>query len=62
VLLGAAERVRELIRAPVPRATRDEYETLRAGVESALGQPQFDEARSEGRRLSPDAVLARILP
>jgi predicted ATPase/class 3 adenylate cyclase len=62
VLLGAAERVRELIRAPVPRATRDEYEALRAGVESALGQPQFDEARSEGRRLSPDAVLARILP
>jgi tetratricopeptide (TPR) repeat protein len=62
VLLGAAERVRELIRAPVPRAARDEYEALRAGVESALGQPQFDEARSEGRRLSPDAVLARILP
>jgi len=62
VLFGAAERVRELIRAPVPKAAREEYEALRGRVESALGQAQFEEARSEGRRLSPDAVLARILP
>ena len=31
-------------------------------VESLLGTPQFEEARADGRRLSPDAVLARILP
>jgi tetratricopeptide (TPR) repeat protein len=62
VLLGAAERVRDLIRAPVPRAVREEYEALRRKVESLLGDAQFEEARSDGRRLSPDAVLARILP
>jgi non-specific serine/threonine protein kinase len=62
LLLGAADRVRELIRAPVPRAAREEYEVSRRRVESLLGSPQFEEARSEGRRLSPDAVLARLLP
>jgi predicted ATPase/class 3 adenylate cyclase len=62
LLLGAAEHVRELIRAPVPRAAREEYEALRRRVESFLGDAQFEEARSDGRRLSPDAVLARILP
>jgi predicted ATPase/class 3 adenylate cyclase len=62
VLLGAAERVRDLIRAPVPRAVREEYEALRRKVESLLGEAAFEEARADGRRLSPDAVLARILP
>ncbi len=62
VLLGTAERVRDLIRAPVPRAVREEYEALRRKVESLLGESVFEEARAEGRRLSPDAVLARILP
>jgi predicted ATPase/class 3 adenylate cyclase/Tfp pilus assembly protein PilF len=62
VLLGAAERVRDLIRAPVPRAVREEYEALRRNVETLLGQSVFEEARADGRRLSPDAVLARILP
>jgi predicted ATPase/class 3 adenylate cyclase len=62
VLLGAAEHVRELIRAPVPRAAREEYEALRDRIQASLGEAQFEQARADGRRLSPDAVLARILP
>jgi tetratricopeptide (TPR) repeat protein len=62
VLLGAAEKVRELIRAPVPRAVREEYEAFRGAVQALLGETPFEEARAEGRRLSPSAALATILP
>jgi predicted ATPase/class 3 adenylate cyclase/Flp pilus assembly protein TadD len=62
LLLGAAEKVRELIRAPVPRAVREEYETFRGAVQALLGEAPFEDARAEGRRLSPSAVLATILP
>ncbi len=62
VLLGAAERVRDLIRAPVPRAVREEYEAFRRRVQEVLGDGPFDEARAEGRRLSTESALARILP
>ena len=62
VLLGAAETVRELIRAPVPRAVRDEYESFRRAVQALLGEGPFEDARAEGRRLSPSAALATILP
>jgi len=62
LLLGAAEKVRELIRAPVPRAVREEYETFRRAVQALLGEAPFEDARAEGRRLSPSAVLATILP
>ena len=62
VLLGAAERVRDLIRAPVPRAVREEYEAFRLRVQNLLGEASFDEARAEGRRLSPAAALATVLP
>ena len=37
-LLGAAERVRDLIRAPVPRAVREEYEAFRQTVQALLGE------------------------
>lgn len=60
VLLGAAERVRDLIRAPVPRAVREEYEALRQTVQALLGEAPFEDARAEGRRLSPAAALATI--
>jgi predicted ATPase/class 3 adenylate cyclase len=62
VLLGAAEKVRELIRAPVPRAVREEYETFQRAVQALLGEAPFEDARAEGRRLSPSAALATILP
>jgi predicted ATPase/class 3 adenylate cyclase len=62
ILLGAAERVRDLIRAPVPRAVREEYESVRARVEAELGAGPFEEAQAEGRRLSAADALATILP
>ncbi len=62
VLLGAAERVRDLIRAPVPRAVREEYEAFRRTVQEILGEGPFEEARTEGRRLTTEAALATILP
>ncbi len=62
VLLGAAERVRDLIRAPVPRAVREEYEAFRRTVQGILGDAPFEEARAEGRRLSTEAALATLLP
>jgi predicted ATPase/class 3 adenylate cyclase len=62
LLLGAAERVRDLIRAPVPRAVREEYEAFRRAVENRLGQAAFDDARAEGRRITIEAALATILP
>jgi len=62
VLLGAAETVRDLIRAPVPRAVREEYEAFRKTVQAILGGAPFEAARAEGRRLSPAAALATILP
>lgn len=60
VLLGAAERVRDLIRAPVPRAVREEYEAFRQTVQALLGEVPFEDARAEGRRLSPAAALATL--
>src|SRR5437763_800112 len=60
VLLGSAERVRDLIRAPVPRAVREEYEAFRRRVQALLGDAPFEDARAEGRRLSPAAALATL--
>ena len=60
ILLGAAERVRDLIRAPVPRAVREEYEAFRQTVQALLGEVPFEDARAEGRRLSPAAALSTI--
>jgi predicted ATPase/class 3 adenylate cyclase len=61
VLLGSAEAVRDSIRAPVPPTVRGEYEACRRQLREALGEPAFEDARSEGRRLSPAAALATIL-
>ena len=60
VLLGSAEKVRDLIRAPVPRAVREEYEAFRQKVQALLGDVPFEDARAEGRRLSPGAALATL--
>jgi predicted ATPase/class 3 adenylate cyclase len=58
VLLGSAEAVRNSIRAPVPPTVRDEYESCRSAVRAMLGDAAFEDARAEGRRLSPAAALA----
>jgi predicted ATPase/class 3 adenylate cyclase/Tfp pilus assembly protein PilF len=60
VLLGSAEAVRDSIRAPVPPTVREEYEACRRTVRELLGEAAFEDARAEGRRLSPAAALATI--
>jgi predicted ATPase/class 3 adenylate cyclase len=62
VLLGSAEAVRDSIRAPIPPTVRAEFETYRHTLRERLGETTFEDARSEGRRLSPAAALATILP
>ena len=61
MLLGSAEAVRDSIRAPVPPTVRGEYEACRRRLRDALGETAFEDARAEGRRLSPAAALATIL-
>jgi non-specific serine/threonine protein kinase len=51
-LLGAAESLRELIAAPVPRASRADYERDLAEVRAALDEPTFAARWAEGRALS----------
>ncbi|HEU4672291.1 MAG TPA: tetratricopeptide repeat protein [Candidatus Limnocylindrales bacterium] len=60
ILLGSAEAVRDSIRAPVPPTVRDEYEACRRSVRELLGEAAFEEARAEGRRLTPGAALATL--
>ncbi|HET7026617.1 MAG TPA: tetratricopeptide repeat protein [Candidatus Limnocylindrales bacterium] len=60
VLLGSAEAVRDSIRAPVPPTVRAEYEACRQTVRELLGEAAFEDARAEGRRLSPAATLATL--
>jgi predicted ATPase/class 3 adenylate cyclase/Tfp pilus assembly protein PilF len=60
VLLGSAEAVRDSIRAPVPPTVREEYETCRRTVRALLGETAFEDARAQGRRLSPAAALATL--
>ncbi len=60
ILLGSAESVRDSIRAPVPPTVRGEYEACRRAVRELLGDAAFEEARAEGRRLSPGAALATL--
>ncbi|HEY3522310.1 MAG TPA: tetratricopeptide repeat protein [Candidatus Limnocylindrales bacterium] len=60
ILLGSAEAVRDSIRAPVPPTVRVEYEACRDSVRGLLGEAAFEEARAEGRRLTPGAALATL--
>ncbi len=62
ILLGSAEGVRESIRATVPPTLREEYEACRRSVREILTDAPFEEARAEGRRLTPQAAVARTLP
>jgi hypothetical protein len=39
---------------------REEYEAFRQTVQALLGEAPFEDARAEGRRLSPAAALATL--
>jgi hypothetical protein len=60
-LLGAAERIRESVRTPIPAAGREDYERAVRTLAARLGQDRFEAARLEGRALGPSGVLARVL-
>ncbi|MEV4262088.1 tetratricopeptide repeat protein [Kribbella sp. NPDC049584] len=55
-LLGAADGVREVIRAPVPVIEKADYEATRAAVEAALERRAFRAAWSAGRAVPLAAV------
>jgi non-specific serine/threonine protein kinase len=60
-LLGAAESLREAIRAPVLGYEREAYAATVGDLRSALGPTAFGAAWSEGRALEPDAALRLAL-
>ena len=59
-LVGAAEALRETIRARVPLAMRGENERLIGELEERLGNDVFVAERAAGRELGPDGVLATL--
>jgi predicted ATPase len=61
-LLGAADEVRDVIRAPVPRIERADYDATRSAVEAALERQVFLAAWSAGRAAPPAAVVDGYQP
>jgi predicted ATPase/class 3 adenylate cyclase len=61
-LLGAAEAIRDRLRAPVALPEQAEYGHQRDALADRLGREAFDSARDDGRAMSPGEALARSLP
>ena len=57
-LWGAAETLREVIRAPIPSVERANYERSVAAARERLGEQAFTTAWAEGRALSLEQALA----
>jgi non-specific serine/threonine protein kinase len=60
-LCGAAEGLSESIGAPLPHFARDPMEADMSCVRQTLGNERFAAAWTEGRQMSPDAVVAYVL-
>ena len=60
-LWGAAEGISQSIGAPLPTFIRDATEADLPGVRQALGDERFAAAWTEGRQMTPDAVVAYAL-
>jgi len=56
-LLGAAEVLREAIRAPVPPDELADYEQTLAATRTQLGEKNFSTAWAEGRSMTPEQAL-----
>jgi predicted ATPase len=61
-LVGAADSVRETIRAPIAPSARDEHDRGVRDLGTRLGEEKLLAARRQGRELGADGVLARLLP
>ncbi|HEY3248127.1 MAG TPA: tetratricopeptide repeat protein [bacterium] len=57
VLFGAAEALREAISVPPPPFIRDGYDQLVAETRTALGEPAFTTAWTEGRSMTLDQAI-----
>ena len=61
-LLGAAQVLREAIRAHVPPDERADYEQMWAAARIRLGDEAFSAALAEGRTMTPEQALAAQEP
>jgi len=59
-LHGAAESLREAIRAMVPPQAAAAHDQSLADLEARLGTDRFDAARREGRSMTPNEALATL--
>ncbi len=59
-LHGAAESLREALRAIVPPQAAAAHDQDLADLEARLGSERFEEARREGRRMTPNEALATL--
>lgn len=60
--LGAADRLRELLNAPIESYNRERYEQDLSRARSALGEPAFDQAFETGRAMRLEAVINQTQP
>jgi non-specific serine/threonine protein kinase len=60
-LCGAAEGLSESVGAPLPHFARNPMEADMSRVRQALGDERFATAWTDGRQMSPDAVVAYVL-
>jgi predicted ATPase/class 3 adenylate cyclase len=61
-LHGAAESLREAIRAIIPPQATAAHDQALADLESRLGASPFEAARREGRQMTPNEALATLPP
>jgi hypothetical protein len=59
-LHGAAESLREAIRAMVPPQAAAAHDRNLADLEARLGTDRFEDARREGRLMTPNEALATL--
>jgi len=60
-LLGAAEALRETLRAPLPPADQERYQQGCAAARAALGEQAFEAAWAKGRTMSWEEAVAYAL-
>jgi DNA-binding CsgD family transcriptional regulator/tetratricopeptide (TPR) repeat protein len=61
-LLGACEKMRELISAPVPPIERPRLERMRANLRAQLGEHAYVSAWAEGRSMTAEQASAASVP
>ncbi len=60
-LMGAAEALREVIRAPLPPVDCAEYKKHTSAARSLLGEEAFGRAWAEGRAMTPEQAISEAL-